>query len=153
MRLRQAPAIEKTPEILLVDDHRQGLIARKSLLQELGYIVRTATNGEEALELYAQHTFDVVVTDYRMPRMDGIELIRRIRCTQANARIIMLSGYVEPLGLTEQTTGADVVVQKSAVEVPHLTRAVKRLLSNASVRKPPAAAPPAAPLKRFKAEA
>ncbi|HTT65719.1 MAG TPA: response regulator [Bryobacteraceae bacterium] len=135
--MRNFPATPpaKTPEILLVDDNRQGLIARRSLLQELGYNISTATGGDEALELLAKQNFDVVVTDFKMPRMNGVELIRRIRSTQAGARIILLSGFVEPLGLTEQSTGADVVIVKSAGEVGQLTRSVKRLLSQPA-RKP-----------------
>jgi len=137
--MRQPPATQppKTPEILLVDDNRQGLIARKSLLQELGYSIRTATSGEEALELFSRQKFDIVVTDFKMPRMNGIELIRRVRGSQADARIILLSGFVEPLGLSEQTTGADVVIAKSAGEVAQLIRSVKRLL-NRPAKKPPA---------------
>jgi CheY-like chemotaxis protein len=136
MRHAPAPPPAKTPEILLVDDNRQGLIARKSLLQELGYNIFTATSGDEALELLSKHNFDVVVTDFKMPRMDGVELIKRIRSAQAGARIILLSGFVEPLGLTEQSTGADVVIVKSAGEVGQLTRSVKRLLSEPPARKP-----------------
>src|ERR1022692_3873595 len=83
MRHAPAPPPAKTPEILLVDDNRQGLIARKSLLQELGYNIFTATSGDEALELLSKHNFDVVVTDFKMPRMDGVELIKRIRSAQA----------------------------------------------------------------------
>jgi CheY-like chemotaxis protein len=140
MRHAPAPPPAKTPEILLVDDNRQGLIARKSLLQELGYNISTATNGDEALALFSKQNFDVVVTDYKMPRMDGIELIKRIRAAQTGARIILLSGFVEPLGLTEQSTGADVVIVKSAGEVGQLTRSVKRMLSQPPARKPAASA-------------
>jgi CheY-like chemotaxis protein len=143
MRRTWAAPPEKTPEILLVDDNRQGLIARKSLLQELGYIIRTATGGEEALELFSSQKFDVVVTDFKMPSMDGIELIQRIRDLEPEARIILLSGFVEPLGLCEESTGADVVISKSAGEVGYLTRSVKRLLSRPPARKPPASAVPA----------
>jgi CheY-like chemotaxis protein len=136
MRHAPAPPPARTPEILLVDDNRQGLIARKSLLQELGYNISTATSGDEALALLSKHNFDVVVTDFKMPRMDGVELIKQIRSAQAGARIILLSGFVEPLGLTEESTGADVVIVKSAGEVGQLTRCVKRLLSQPPARKP-----------------
>lgn len=139
MRHVPAPSFPKTPEILLVDDNRQGLIARKSLLQELGYKISTATSGDEALELFSKQKFDVIVADYKMPRMNGVELIRRIRSMEAGARIILVSGFVEPLGLTEETTGADVVIAKSAGEVGLLTRSVKRLLSQPPARKKPAA--------------
>jgi CheY-like chemotaxis protein len=125
------------PNILLVDDNRDGLLVRRSVLEELGYGVSVARNGEEGLKLFESAKFDVVVTDYRMPRMDGAELIQRIRKLNPNARIILLSGFVEPLGLTEENTGADIVIAKSANEPAHLTRWVKRLLNRAT-RKPAA---------------
>lgn len=123
------------PHVLLVDDNRDGLLVRRALLEELGYTVEVAQNGEEGFERFQASTFDVVVTDYRMPRMNGVELIARIRQTNPNARIVLLSGFVGPLGLTEENTGADSVIAKSANEPGHLTRAVKRLL-NAAQRKP-----------------
>jgi CheY-like chemotaxis protein len=123
------------PTVLLVDDNRDGLLVRSSLLEELGYQVKSAKNGEEGLKLFESSNFDVVVTDYRMPRMNGVELIERIRKVNPNARIILLSGFVEPLGLTEENTGADVVIAKSANEPAHLVRWVKRLV-NRSARKP-----------------
>lgn len=144
MRHVPAPPPARTPEILLVDDNRQGLIARQSLLQELGYNISTAASGDEALELFSKQNFDVVVTDFKMPRMNGVELIKRIRGTNAGTRIILLSGFVEPLGLTEQSTGADIVIVKSAGEVGQLTRSVKRLLNQSPARKQPGSAGPIA---------
>src|SRR5580704_13872216 len=123
------------PNVLLVDDNSDGLLVRRSLLEEIGCTVEVAHNGEEGLQLFRSSNFDVVVTDYRMPRMNGVEMIALIRQTNPNARIVPLSGFVEPLGLTEENTGADSVVSKSANEPGHLTRAVKRLL-NAGKRKP-----------------
>jgi CheY-like chemotaxis protein len=123
--------------ILLVDDNRDGLLVRRSLLEEVGYRVEIATNGEEGLKLFQSSSFDVVVTDFRMPRMDGGELIQQIRQLQPHARIILLSGFVDPLGLTEQVTGADVVIAKSSHEPVHLLSWVKRLINRATPRKPP----------------
>lgn len=128
--------ISSTPKILLVDDNRDGLLVRRSLLEEIGCCVQIAINGEDGLKLFETAKFDVVVTDYRMPGMTGGELIQRIRMLDPHARIILLSGFVEPLGLTEQNTGADAVVTKSANEPAHLVRSVRRLL-NRVVRKPP----------------
>ena len=132
------PPAPPHPNILLVDDNRDGLLVRRAVLEELGYGVSIAINGDEGLILFESAHFDVVVTDYRMPRMNGAELIQRIRKLNPNARIILLSGFVEPLGLTEENTGADVVIAKSSNEPAHLTRWVKRLLNRAT-RKPPAA--------------
>lgn len=131
------------PKILLVDDNRDGLLVRKSLLEEVGYAVTIALNGDEALQLFERSPFAVVVTDYRMPRMNGAELIVRMRQLNPNIRIILLSGFVDPLGLTEETTGADVVIAKSAHEPQHLVRWVRRLVNRAGARKPPGTQQPA----------
>ncbi len=132
MRANPPKAQDSNARILLVDDNCNGLCARKAVLEEIGYRIATATNGKEALVLFNQSPFDVVVTDFRMPGMDGSELIRRIKDVEPRTRFILLSGFVEPLGLTEQNTGADVVISKSAGEVNILIRSVGRLL-----RKPP----------------
>ena len=63
-------------------------------------------------------------------------MIQKIRRLDPQARVILLSGFVEPLGLTEQNTGADAVITKSSNEPAHLVRSVKRLV-NRPLRKPP----------------
>jgi len=83
-------------------------------------------------------TADSVVTGHRMARMDGVDLIGGIRALDPGVPIIMLSGYVDALGLTESNTGADLVLAKSANEAAHLVRAVSRLLRLKAAKKPPA---------------
>ena len=130
--------------ILLVDDNTHGLMARGMILKEQGHSVVTALSGEEAWELFQKTRFDLVVTDYRMGKMDGLELIRLIRATEAPVRIILLSGFVSCLGMTDVDTGADEVIPKSNKEVQELLRAVRNLAHNpprrkvGSVRKAPA---------------
>src|SRR5689334_22424899 len=124
-------------EVLLVDDNRDGLLVRRALIEEQGIQVQIAYNAEEGLRLFESGRFDVVVTDYRMPGMMGTELIERIRQRDPNVRVILLSTLVEPLGLTEENTGADAVIAKNSREPVHLVRTVKRMLNRASSRKPP----------------
>lgn len=126
--------------ILLVDDNANGLAARRSVLEELGHRITTATSGGEALEQFAAVEFDLVVTDYKMPKMDGLELISRLRKQSPDLPIILISGYVDSLGMNEASTGADVVIQKSSHEVSHLVRSVNRLLRRKPVVRKPAAA-------------
>jgi CheY-like chemotaxis protein len=132
------PSSLPIPHILLVDDSKDGLLVRKTLLEELGYIVQVANNGEEGLKFFETSHYDVVVTDYRMPRMNGVELIQRIRAIDPNARIVLISKVAEPLGMTEESTGADAVIAKSFGEAANLQRWVKRLLNRGVARKPPA---------------
>ena len=114
--------------ILLVDDNRDGVIARRSVLEELGYQVITAFCGVDALDLHAERSPDLVITDYRMSPMDGLELIAHLRERGFQKPIILLSGFAETLGMRSENTGADVVIQKSSNEVANLVRYTKRLL-------------------------
>lgn len=136
------------PTILLVDDNQDGLLVRKALLEEIGCSVAVAHNGEEGLKLFQTSNFSVVITDYRMPGMNGTEFIARVRSLDANARVILLSGFVDPLGLTEENTAADLVVAKSSNEASHLVRGVKRLMNRTAARKPPARQRIAVPRRR-----
>jgi CheY-like chemotaxis protein len=115
--------------ILLVDDNNDGVVARRSVLEELGYQVVTACCGVDALRLHEQRKPDLVITDYRMSPMDGLELITQLRQRGFSRPIILLSGFADTLGMRSETTGADVVIQKSANEVANLVRHTKRLLT------------------------
>ena len=126
-----------TGKILLVDDNKLGLSARKCVLEELGHAITTASNGADALEQFGKEKFDMVVTDYKMPKMDGIELIANLRKQSPELPVVLISGFVDALGLSEDSTGADVVIQKSNNEVTHLVRSVARLLKRKPEGTPP----------------
>jgi CheY-like chemotaxis protein len=125
---RAAAQRSAPPRILLVDDNKMGLAARKTVLKELGYEIAAIPNPLDALEWLARERCDLVVTDFKMPAMNGIELIQEVRKIAPGLPAVLISGFVDALGLDETTTGADAVVQKSANEIAHLVRAVKRLL-------------------------
>jgi CheY-like chemotaxis protein len=147
MKTDAAPSVQ----ILLVDDNQIGLMARKMILEAAGYGVETAISGEEAWEIFQKIEFDVVVTDFRMGGMDGVQLIRKIRDTGSPARIVLLSGFAACLGMTEETSGADEVLCKSNKEVPELLRAVKRLASQPPRRSAASVTP--APAEKSKSTA
>jgi CheY-like chemotaxis protein len=113
--------------ILLVDSNSLGSTARTMTLVDHGYEVEATQSGEEAWDLFQKTHFDIVVTDYRLKGMTGLELIQFIRTANSPARTILLSGLVNGLGMTEKSTGADELVCKSNKEVPELLRAVKKL--------------------------
>lgn len=144
MRVPAPRQLPPTARILLVDDNKLGLIARKAVLEEQGHRITTASEGAEALEQFSRGKFDLLITDFKMPRMNGLELIRKVRELNAGLPIILISGYAEALGLTEATTGADVVIPKSAHEVQQLVRSVNRLLRRPAAKKPAASLAPKA---------
>ncbi len=133
----------------MIDDNKLGLVARKHLLAELGHTVTIASSAQEGIERFSAETFDLIITDYRMPDMDGVEVIQRARAQCPAIPIILISGFSNALGLNEESTGADLVLQKSATEVPQLIRAVTRLLrKNVTPKKRVAAQKKASPASR-----
>jgi CheY-like chemotaxis protein len=124
--------------ILLVDDNSLGLAARRSVLEELGHKVITCSVPHDALEMCGKQRFDVVVTDYKMPKMNGLEFISRLKKLHPQISVILISGFTDTLGLNEANTGADIVMQKSSHEVSHLIRSVNRLLRQLQPGKKPA---------------
>lgn len=79
--------------ILVVDDEGANRYSVSKTLQRVGYMVNEAANGEEALELIQKQHFDVVLTDIRMPGVDGVELLRRIKDEAPDAIVILMTGY------------------------------------------------------------
>jgi len=79
--------------ILFVDDHE--VLARLSceILEMQGYRAVSAYSAKEALEKFSQQDFDILVTDFRMDGMNGVELAHRIRKKSPNTPVIIVTGY------------------------------------------------------------
>jgi PleD family two-component response regulator len=81
-------------QILLADDDRILLQLGSTALSRAGFHVDIATDGQHAFDLLSLTAYDLVITDLRMPRMDGLELIRRIRSDAAtkDLPVIVITG-------------------------------------------------------------
>ncbi len=91
--------VHETANVLVVDDEAANRYSVSKTLQRVGYMVSEAANGEDALALIDQQPFDVVLTDIRMPGLDGVELLRRIKDRAPDAIVILMTGYAS-LGTT-----------------------------------------------------
>jgi DNA-binding NtrC family response regulator len=79
--------------VLLVDDEMNMAKTQAKILQRKGYAVDTASNGREALRLLDESDFDVVVTDLKMPVMDGMQLLREMNAKERGCAVIVLTGH------------------------------------------------------------
>jgi CheY-like chemotaxis protein len=108
--------------ILIVDDDRAVVDLLSEALSESGYHVRVAFDGQMALEAIERLTTDLVVTDVRMPRMDGFDLVRRLRARPSPIPVLVLTGAVlEP-------PAPDVPVLSKPFDIAEVIGAVERLL-------------------------
>lgn len=80
-------------EILVVDDDTQSLESTSRILEMMGYKVMRASDGEKALELCRSNAFDVVISDVRMPRMDGIAFLRALSVLRRGLPMILMTAY------------------------------------------------------------
>ena len=86
----------KPLSVLIVDDDAMMRISLKSLIawQEHGYrLIGEASDGEQALEICRRSAPDILITDMKMPRMDGIALLRALQKEKIQMYVIVLSGY------------------------------------------------------------
>src|SRR3954464_9472660 len=117
-------------KILFVDDEEQIRRLLSSFLTRRGYLVKTAVDGQEALNMLEAETPDLVITDVNMPNVDGVELTRRLRAHPrfGTMPIIMLSAKVQTDEiLAGYAEGADEYVPKP-IEMRILAAKVESLL-------------------------
>jgi putative two-component system response regulator len=105
--------------VLVVDDEESVRTAVAQLLQKLGYVVTTAGSAPVALELLGPEAFQLMVTDVRMPDMNGVELVSRALSIDQDLAIVMLSGANDVSSATEaMKLGAfDYLVKPASLDV------------------------------------
>ncbi len=81
------------PSILVIDDEEIVRISCKKCLTPEGYDVTLAGTGLEGMKLTRGNHYDLILTDLKMPDMDGMEFLMMIKETQPDARVIMITGY------------------------------------------------------------
>lgn len=84
--------------ILVVDDHIATCEILADALEIQGYQVQTAADGRQAWDLVRQNptAYDLVLSDVNMPRMDGLELLARIRADAPEIQVILMTGHPDP---------------------------------------------------------
>ncbi|WP_028217443.1 response regulator [Paraburkholderia oxyphila] len=113
--------------VLLADDDRQLLRAFQTVLETEGFRVLTAPDGETAMAIVTAEHPDIVVTDYMMPKVDGVELCRRLRANRATAGIPVV---VITAAFTVPRDGWSALLTKP-VGIADLLSAIRSLLSGA----------------------
>src|SRR5579871_1282525 len=122
------PNSETKGNILVVDDEPQITRVLKTTLSSNGYGTRTARDGDEAVQLMKDWTPDLIITDLRMPNMDGLDLCRHVRKNSQVPIIVLSVKGEEQIKVQGLEAGADDYVTKpsNVNEFPARGRAAGR---------------------------
>jgi CheY-like chemotaxis protein len=107
--------MSQSPEakLLIVDDNEgvRHLVAR--WLERAGFSVREAEDGAEAVEIIRRETPDIILSDIRMPKIDGIELARIVKAENPRVKIILMTAYSSPQTIAQaRREGVDDYLEK-----------------------------------------
>jgi sigma-B regulation protein RsbU (phosphoserine phosphatase) len=106
-RSRETPGKRDGTKILIADDHELSRFKLKTDLEKWGHEVTAAEDGEQAWELFQRHRFAIVITDWMMPKLDGLELVKMIRAADS-------ADYVYVIMLTAKAEKHDIVAGMGA---------------------------------------
>ena len=84
--------MDKKCSVLLIDDDEQSCTTLGLLLKKSGYSVQISHSGEDGLALLAKTPFDIVITDLRLPGMDGLEILKKVKEHNAEINVILITG-------------------------------------------------------------
>lgn len=116
------------PNILIVDDEQSYRQLLSLVFEAEGNKIRTAMNGRQALEMLQAEPADVIISDVKMPDMDGIEMLRAVRETQPDLGVILMTAFASVETAREAfKLGADDFIQKP-FDVEELKLIVKKTL-------------------------
>ena len=87
--------MKEKQSILFVDDDEQFRKAIVRIFETSEFDITTAKDGQEALDLLSKNTYDLIITDLKMPVLDGYELMREIKKRKIKIPVIILTGYGE----------------------------------------------------------
>ncbi|MGD0098121.1 MAG: response regulator [Terracidiphilus sp.] len=108
--------------ILCVDDNEQELSVLKFMLATNGYRVVSATNGQDAIQIFAETQVDLVLADHAMPQMNGGQLVERLKRIAAHVPMILLG---DPQKMAGEMHAADALLAKKNCSSQELLERIK----------------------------
>jgi two-component system response regulator HydG len=129
-----ADAVKSKGTVLVVDDEASARTGLERLLQQEGFTVATAPDGAVALKLAAELAPDVVVTDLKMPRMDGLELLKQLRAQDGGIPVIVATAFSDiGSAVGAMRAGADDYLTKP-IDLDALVLSIERNIERRALR-------------------
>jgi diguanylate cyclase (GGDEF)-like protein len=129
------PLDERRPAILVVDDEAPVRRFLKIILERLNYDVETATGGAEAISMARQKSYDVVLTDLVMPRVDGLRVIREVKESSPETEVVVITGYPSSDTIVAATRAGALDYLPKSPDPEHLSVLVEKALEVRALRR------------------
>jgi len=104
--------METGGNVLVVDDNEFLRIVVSKMLSRLGYEVLSADSGESGLRIFLKNRFDIVLSDYEMPGMDGVAFACCIKKSSPRTRVVLMTGAGTETIFSRKSTAVDEVISK-----------------------------------------
>ena len=114
--------------ILIVDDHAFSRSVIEKMLRDQGYAIYSAGDGQEAVEIFGNHSIDLLITDLMMPKKNGFELMKELRELRPTLKIVAISSAPRNVMEWAVSFGAHATIEKSTTQAD-LLRVVRDLLA------------------------
>ncbi|MFQ6112451.1 MAG: response regulator [bacterium] len=114
--------------ILIIEDQKEVALVLQEYLNEHGFLTEVATNGREAIKKFRIRAFDVLLTDFRLPDLDGISVVNTCRKLSPKVRVIYLTGYNMQLRKSKVKTGPDCQIIEKPCRPQKILDAVNHIL-------------------------
>ena len=130
------------PMVLVVDDNGDHCQALAKTFERAGYRVTKAADGQEALSILMEQPFDLVITDLRMPRMNGLDLLQNIQAMSPHVAVLIITAFGEWTTYIDAMDGGCVDYLSKPVRREHLLMAARKALARRGIRTPRVSATP-----------
>ena len=121
---------ERQPRILVIDDDRYVRMLLCDLLSAWGYDADVAADGIEGLALFERGTYDIVLTDLKMPNVTGLDVVAGVRDRDPSIAVILFTGFMGELDGEDERLGVRVL--RKPLDIDGLRRALQDTLAGSA---------------------
>ncbi len=120
--------------ILVIDDQEEIAVVLKEYLDDFGFLVQVALNGRKAIEKVRANKFHALLTDYKLPDMDGIKVVEECEKISPKLKVIFITGYKLKLSQLKNKRGQDIQIIEKPCRPKKILEELRKLLMDDKVK-------------------
>lgn len=113
------------PNILIVDDELGSRVTLEDILEDKGFDIFSVDSGPKAISVVEKENIDIILMDYKMPGMNGLEVFQKIRATNPNLKVIFITAYYDEQSLQTEKSDQILGICHKPVNIPELINLIE----------------------------